>query len=84
MPNYRLRCAGCNGTYVVEASSDAERCPRCGTQHTAPWADPAVGSSPLPDGELGVPASEAIEETGDGITTAGDGEDEISLTISVD
>lgn len=79
MQKYRLRCGGCYGTFVVEDEIKAERCPRCGTEHRAPWSEPNLGSSPLPEAELGVPASEQMED-GEDIQVA-DEDGQVTITI---
>lgn len=83
---YDVTCGGCLEQFVASDRDERERCPQCGTEHSAPWEDPAVVSSPLPEPKIDTGSTTRshplAEEPGD--QEVNNGGSEITLSIDVD
>lgn len=55
MTTARFTCVACGQDRTVEEDLEESRCVSCGTKYAAPWSDPEVIRSPIPEAEFEAP-----------------------------
>jgi len=75
----RVDCRACGDRFDVDEADDTARCGQCGTKYSAPWSDPEIERSPIPEEERTGPRPTATTDD----ETEGDAPELVEFTIQL-